>query len=173
MNSFAQRRVLVTGHTGFKGSWLCEWLLADGAELAGLALPPPESQPSLFQDLKLSSRMKSSLGDIRDLETVEAAMRAFEPEIIFHLAAQPLVRRSYADPVGTFATNVMGTVHVLEAARRCPSVSANPCEVTPTNARANMSGVTSTYPATLLEAITAAASWYPPVVLAICGTVGL
>lgn len=120
-------RALVTGHTGFKGSWLCEWLLADGAKLWGLSLPPPDDRPSLFGDLQLDKRMNSTLGDIRDLETVEAAMRKAEPEVVFHLAAQPLVRRSYADPVGTFSTNVMGTVHVLEAARRCPSVRAIVC----------------------------------------------
>lgn len=120
-------RALVTGHTGFKGGWLSGWLRADGAEVAGLALPPEEGQPSLFHDLKLESGMASRYGDIRDLATVEAAMSEFAPEIIFHLAAQALVRRAYADPVATFATNVMGTVHVLDAARRSPSVKAIVC----------------------------------------------
>lgn len=127
MQSFRDKRVLVTGHTGFKGAWLCEWLLADGAELAGLALPPEPGRPSLFTDLRLADRMTSTLGDIRSLEAVESAVRAFQPELIMHLAAQPLVRRSYADPVGTYATNVMGTVHVMEAARRCSSVRAIVC----------------------------------------------
>jgi CDP-glucose 4,6-dehydratase len=120
-------RALVTGHTGFKGAWLSEWLLSDGAEVAGLALPPEEGQPSLFHDLGLQSRTASRFGDIRDLATVEAAMSEFAPKIIFHLAAQALVRRAYADPVGTFATNVMGSAHVLDAARRCPSVEAIVC----------------------------------------------
>lgn len=125
--SFAGVRVLVTGHTGFKGGWLCEWLLADGAKLAGLALAPEAGRPSLFEDLGLADRMASSFTDIRDMEATEAAIRRFEPEIVFHLAAQPLVRRSYADPLGTFAVNVMGTAHVLEAARRTPSVRAVVC----------------------------------------------
>ena len=120
-------RVLVTGHTGFKGGWLSEWLLSDGAHVAGLALPPEAGQPSLFNVLGLESRMASRFGDIRDLATVETAMSEFAPKIVFHLAAQALVRRAYADPVGTFATNVMGTVHVLDAARRCPSVEAIVC----------------------------------------------
>jgi CDP-glucose 4,6-dehydratase len=119
---YAGRRVLVTGHTGFKGGWLCAWLKQAGAEVAGLALPPEDGQPSLFEDTGVARGMVSRLGDIRDLATVEAAFAEARPEIVFHLAAQPLVRRSYRDPVGTFATNVMGTVHVLEAARRCPSV---------------------------------------------------
>jgi CDP-glucose 4,6-dehydratase len=120
-------RVLVTGHTGFKGAWLCEWLVGDGAEVAGLALAPDEDRPSLFRDLGLEGRMASSLGDIRDLATVEGALRDFAPQVVFHLAAQALVRRAYADPVGTFATNVMGSVHVLDAARRTPSVKAVVC----------------------------------------------
>lgn len=127
MGSFRGKRVLVTGHTGFKGSWLCEWLLADGAALAGLALAPEPGRPSLFEDLDLGRRMRSTLGDIRSLDTVTETFRTFEPEVVLHLAAQPLVRRSYADPIGTFATNVMGTAHVLEAARQCPSVRAIVC----------------------------------------------
>lgn len=127
MRSFRGKRVLVTGHTGFKGSWLCEWLLADGAKVAGLSLAPEEGRPSLFNDLALGDRMHSTIGDIRMLEAVEAVVRKFEPELILHLAAQPLVRRSYTDPVGTYATNVMGTVHLLEAARRVSSVRAIVC----------------------------------------------
>lgn len=111
------KKVLVTGHTGFKGSWLCEWLLMLGAEVHGLALPP--TKPSLFKQLKLAKRIKShTIGDIRDFPTVLCMMRHVKPDFVFHLAAQPLVRLSYKKPVETFDTNVMGTVHVLEAARR-------------------------------------------------------
>jgi CDP-glucose 4,6-dehydratase len=123
--SFRGVRVLVTGHTGFKGAWLAAWLKRDGAEVAGLALAPERNgQPSLFEAAGIAAGMRSTLGDIRDFALVEHEMQAFRPEIVFHLAAQALVRRSYADPVATFATNVMGTAHVLEAARRCPSVRA-------------------------------------------------
>jgi CDP-glucose 4,6-dehydratase len=115
-NQFAGKRVLVTGHTGFKGSWLCEWLLALGAEVTGFALPPPTT-PALFDQLELSSRVSDRRGDVRDLAAVQAAVEAARPEFVFHLAAQPLVRLSYAQPVETYATNVMGTVHVLEAVR--------------------------------------------------------
>ena len=112
------RRVLVTGHTGFKGSWLCEWLLSLGAEVHGLALPPP-TKPSLFNQLKLAKRIKShTIGEIRDLKAVLDTMRRVKPDFVFHLAAQPLVRLSYEKPVETFDTNIMGTVHVLEAVRR-------------------------------------------------------
>jgi CDP-glucose 4,6-dehydratase len=125
--AFAGVRVLITGHTGFKGGWLSEWLLADGAEVAGLALPPEADRPSLFAALGLEGRMASRFGDIRDLAAVEAALTDFAPQIVFHLAAQALVRRAYADPVATFAANVMGTVHVLDAARRAGSVRAVVC----------------------------------------------
>lgn len=118
LSCYANRRVLVTGHTGFKGSWLCEWLLSLGAEVHGLALPPP-TRPSLFSQLRLARRIKShTIGDIRDLNVVEKVVRRVKPEFIFHLAAQPLVRLSYEKPVETFDTNVMGTVNVLEAARK-------------------------------------------------------
>lgn len=130
MRLFKGERVLVTGHTGFKGAWLSSWLLADGVEVAGLALAPEPGRPSLYQDLGLSDRMISTIGDIRDFGAVEDAVSAFRPTIIFHLAAQALVRRSYADPLGTFATNVMGTAHVLEAARACDSVKALVCVTT-------------------------------------------
>ena len=114
---YRNRKVLVTGHTGFKGSWLCEWLLALGAEVHGLALPPP-TKPSLFNQLRLARRIKShTIGDIRDLAAVKCVMRRVKPDFVFHLAAQPLVRLSYEKPVETFDTNVMGTVNVLEAAR--------------------------------------------------------
>ena len=112
------RRVLVTGHTGFKGSWLCEWLLALGAEVHGYSLPPP-TKPSLFAQLKLAKRIQShTIGDVRDLATLKGVMRKVKPDFVFHLAAQPLVRLSYEKPAETFEVNVMGTVNVLEAARR-------------------------------------------------------
>ena len=114
---YSGKKVLVTGHTGFKGSWLCEWLLALGAEVHGLALPPP-TRPSLFSQLQLGKRIAKDIrGDIRDLATVKDVMRRVKPDFVFHLAAQPLVRLSYEKPVETFATNVMGTVNVLEAVR--------------------------------------------------------
>ncbi|MEX2044150.1 MAG: GDP-mannose 4,6-dehydratase, partial [Opitutus sp.] len=118
------KRVLVTGHTGFKGSWLCEWLLALGAEVTGLALPPATT-PALFDELGLASRMKDQRGDIRDLSAVRAAVDEVRPDFVFHLAAQALVRLSYEQPVETYATNVLGTVHVLEAVR----LAARPCVV--------------------------------------------
>lgn len=115
------KRVLLTGHTGFKGSWMSLWLRSLGAEVSGLALAAP-TEPNLFNVARVSEAVESTLGDIRDLDTVRAAMKAAKPEIVIHMAAQPLVRLSYHDPVGTYATNVMGTVHVLEAARQCASV---------------------------------------------------
>jgi len=111
------RRVLVTGHTGFKGSWLCEWLLALGAEVHGYALPPP-TKPSLFAQLKLAKRIQShTIGDVRDLDSLVRTVHRVKPDIVFHLAAQALVRQSYMFPVETFDINVMGTVNVLEAVR--------------------------------------------------------
>ena len=116
--AYRGKRVLVTGHTGFKGSWLCEMLLLAGAEVWGYALKPP-TKPSLFAQLKLAKRIKSHvIGDVRDLKALTAAVRAAKPDYVFHLAAQPLVRESYRVPVETFETNVMGTVNVLEAVRR-------------------------------------------------------
>ncbi len=116
-DAFHGRRVLVTGHTGFKGSWLCEWLLALNARVTGLALEPP-TRPSLFEQLDLSGRMEDRRGDIRDAAAVGAAFEASRPDYVFHLAAQPIVRRSYAEPALTWETNVMGTVQILEAIRR-------------------------------------------------------
>ena len=118
IESYRGKKVLVTGHTGFKGSWLCEWLLALGAEVHGYALEPP-TRPSLFNQLKLAKRMAShTIGDVRDLDLLVRTMRRVKPDFVFHLAAQPLVRLSYEKPTETFDTNVMGTVNVLEAARR-------------------------------------------------------
>ena len=122
-DAYAGRRVLVTGHTGFKGSWLCEWLLALGADVSGLALPPP--QPALFNQLGLAGRLRHIEGDIRDPGLVRRVFEETKPEFVFHLAAQPLVRLSYEQPVETYATNVMGTVHVLDAIR----LAARPCVV--------------------------------------------
>lgn len=118
------RRVLVTGHTGFKGAWLSEWLLGLGAEVTGLALPPP-TQPALFEQLGLARRLTHHEGDVGDPAAVQRVVATAAPELIFHLAAQPLVRRSYAEPVETYRTNVMGTVNVLEAAR----LAGRPCTV--------------------------------------------
>lgn len=113
---FRGRRVLVTGHTGFKGTWLVAWLRELGAEVTGFALDPEDS-PSLF-DLAKVDLAADLRGDVRDGAAVERAFEASRPQIVFHMAAQPLVRRSYRDPVFTFSTNVMGTVNVLEACRR-------------------------------------------------------
>ncbi|HJV26699.1 MAG TPA: CDP-glucose 4,6-dehydratase [Aromatoleum sp.] len=120
---YAGRRVLLTGHTGFKGGWLALWLERLGATVCGLALPP-DTNPSLFDALRLGETVESNLADIRDVEAVKRVMTDTAPEIVFHLAAQPLVRHSYIAPIETLATNVMGTAHVLEAARNCPSVRA-------------------------------------------------
>jgi len=110
-------RVLVTGHTGFKGSWLCEWLLSLGAEVYGFSNGIP-TRPSLYAQLRLARRIKMDIrGDIRDRAAVRAAVMSIRPDFVFHLAAQPLVRLSYEQPVETFDTNVMGTVHVLDALR--------------------------------------------------------
>jgi CDP-glucose 4,6-dehydratase len=117
------KRVLVTGHTGFKGSWLCLWLQELGANVAGYALEPP-TDPSLFDLAHVGENMQSTLGDIRDYESLAAKLRAFRPEIVIHMAAQPLVRLSYDEPVETYSTNVMGTVHLLEAIRQLGNVRA-------------------------------------------------
>ncbi len=114
---YRNKRVFVTGHTGFKGSWLCECLLHLGAEVSGYALAPATT-PALFDQLGLAARLAHHvIGDIRDLDALAAALRAAQPDVVFHLAAQPLVRESYVSPRETFDTNVMGTVNVLEAVR--------------------------------------------------------
>ncbi|HVJ94466.1 MAG TPA: CDP-glucose 4,6-dehydratase [Labilithrix sp.] len=114
---FAGRRVLVTGHTGFKGSWLSLWLNELRARVFGYALDPATS-PNMFDLAKLGELVDDSRGDVRDLSKLEARVSEAEPDFVFHLAAQPIVRASYDDPVGTMSTNVMGTVNVLEAVRR-------------------------------------------------------
>ena len=111
------KRVLITGHTGFKGSWLSLWLQQSGADVSGFALEPP-THPNLYELASVESGMHSTHGDVRDLDALCRAIESNGPEIVFHLAAQSLVRESYAEPVATFATNVMGTVNVLEAVRR-------------------------------------------------------
>lgn len=116
MQFWRDKRVLVTGHTGFKGSWLSEVLLSLGADVSGLALAP-ETQPALFNQLELSSRMDHTIGDIRDENVVRSTVGRTCPDVLFHLAAQPLVRKSYRQPIETWATNVMGTAHVLDAVR--------------------------------------------------------
>ncbi|GHU26386.1 hypothetical protein AGMMS50256_03460 [Betaproteobacteria bacterium] len=116
VNFWEKKRVLITGHTGFKGSWLALWLSRLGAEVTGFALAPP-SQPSLFELARVGKNMHSIIADIRDAKTIRDAMQKTRPEIIFHLAAQALVRQSYADPVETYATNIMGLAHLLEAVR--------------------------------------------------------
>lgn len=115
------RKVFVTGHTGFKGSWLCHLLIYLGAEVTGYAILPP-TDPSIYELTGLSDRIHSVIGDVRDGEKLKNAMREAEPEIVLHLAAQPIVRESYRNPVYTYETNVMGTVHVLEAVRAVESV---------------------------------------------------
>lgn len=120
---YANRRVLVTGDTGFKGSWLCLWLVNLGAQVAGYALPPP-TEPSHFESVGLVRDIAHTEGDVRDFESLKAAIEAFQPEIVFNLAAQPLVRRSYDEPRLTFETNIMGCVNLLEAVRLTKSVTA-------------------------------------------------
>jgi len=117
------RRVLVTGHTGFKGGWLCLWLSRLGANVSGFALAP-ESTPNLYELAHIGSCTDSLLGDITDPHAIRRILHEVQPEVVFHLAAQSLVRRSYAEPVETFATNVMGTINLLEAVRVSPSVRA-------------------------------------------------
>ncbi len=117
------KRVLITGHTGFKGSWLSQWLIQAGAKVYGSGLLPP-TDPSLFSLLNLESQMDSRLVDIRDKESVDSNIKTIHPEIIFHMAAQPLVRYSYQHPIDTFEINVMGTANVLESSRNLESLKA-------------------------------------------------
>jgi CDP-glucose 4,6-dehydratase len=117
------KRVFLTGHTGFKGGWLSLWLQHLGAHVQGYALAP-DGRHNLFTEARVAEGMSSAFGDIRDLAALQAAMAAFQPEIVIHMAAQPLVRLSYAQPVETYATNVMGTVHLLEAVRHTSGVRA-------------------------------------------------
>ena len=122
-NTYKGKRVLITGHTGFKGSWLTLWLQALGANVCGYSLSP-NTTPSLFNAAQVNQGIKHVIGDILDRNTLEKTFQTFQPEIVFHLAAQPLVRLSYREPILTYATNVMGSLHVLEAARKTASVKA-------------------------------------------------
>jgi CDP-glucose 4,6-dehydratase len=117
------KRVFLTGHTGFKGSWLSLWLQDMGATVKGFSLAPTTT-PNLFQVANIAKGMESEIGDIRNLEVVTNSIIAFKPDILIHMAAQPLVRLSYTEPVATYATNVMGTIHVLEAARKCKNLKS-------------------------------------------------
>jgi CDP-glucose 4,6-dehydratase len=131
--AFFGKKVFVTGHTGFKGSWLSEWLLGLGAIVHGYALVP-DTTPALFDQLGLAGRLEHEVADIRDAEAVRRSIQEFRPDFVFHLAAQPLVRRSYAIPVETYETNVMGTVHVLEALRSLASTSTLQLQQSPITA---------------------------------------
>lgn len=122
-NFWSGKRVYLTGHTGFKGSWLSLWLAEMGAIVKGYSLIPP-TKPNLFEEAKVAEKIESQIGDIRDLETLKVSMSEFNPDILIHMAAQPLVRLSYKEPLETYDTNVMGTVKVLEAARSCSSLKA-------------------------------------------------
>ena len=120
-NFWEGKRVFITGHTGFKGSWLSLWLQKMGAIVKGYALEP-NTTPNLFTEAQVVEKMSSEVGDITNLQQITESMVHFNPEVLFHMAAQPLVRLSYVDPVKTFSTNVMGTVNVLEAARKCSNL---------------------------------------------------
>ncbi len=117
------KTVLVTGHTGFKGSWMCKVLSMHGAKVIGYATEPPTT-PSLFEEAKLANEIVSIIGDIRDLDKLNETMQKYRPEIVIHMAAQPIVRESYANPVYTYETNVMGTVNICEAVRLCDSIKS-------------------------------------------------
>ena len=129
LKAWRNRRVFLTGHTGFKGSWLAIWLSKLGARVRGYALDP-STEPNMFTLASVGTMVEDFRGDIRDEKKLASSMAEFVPEVVVHMAAQPLVRRSYADPAGTYATNVMGTVHVLEAIRKTPSVRAVVCITT-------------------------------------------
>ncbi|EDH6100076.1 CDP-glucose 4,6-dehydratase, partial [Salmonella enterica subsp. enterica serovar Newport] len=122
-NFWQGKRVFVTGHTGFKGSWLSLWLTEMGAIVKGYALDAP-TVPSLFEIVHLNDLMESHIGDIRDFEKLRNSIAEFKPEIVFHMAAQPLVRLSYEQPIETYSTNVMGTVHLLEAVKQVGNIKA-------------------------------------------------
>lgn len=120
---YRDKKVLITGHTGFKGSWMCQLLIGAGAHVTGYALEPP-TNPSLFEMCRIGERMNSIIGDVRDLEHLQKVFEEVQPEIVIHMAAQPLVRESYQNPVYTYDVNVMGTVNVLECVRQSKSVKS-------------------------------------------------
>ena len=123
LSFYKGKRVFVTGHTGFKGTWLCQMLVGAGAQVTGYSLQPP-TDPSLFALSGLENRMNSMIGDVRDYDYLLAAFREAKPEIVLHLAAQPIVRESYRTPRETYETNVMGTVNLLECVRVCGGVKS-------------------------------------------------
>lgn len=123
LSFYKNKRVFLTGHTGFKGTWLSRILVSAGADVTGYSLEPP-TNPSIFEQTDTSSKIRSIIGNICEGEKLKDAMKDAEPDIVLHLAAQPIVRTSYKDPVGTYETNVMGTVNVLEAVRACDSVKS-------------------------------------------------
>lgn len=122
-NFYKGKKVFITGHTGFKGTWLCEMLLAAGADVTGYALTPP-TNPSLFEITNMGNRINSVIGDVRDYDSLKKAFDKAQPEIVFHLAAQPIVRDSYKNPAYTYETNVMGTVNILECIRKSDCVKS-------------------------------------------------
>lgn len=123
MDFYKDKKVLITGHTGFKGSWMCQLLIMAGAKVTGYALEAP-TEPGLFDICQLGNQMHSVVGDVRDLSHMQKVFSETQPEIVIHMAAQPLVRESYKSPVYTYETNVMGTVHVLECVRQTPVVKS-------------------------------------------------
>ena len=123
LSFFKDKKVLITGHTGFKGSWMCKTLLLLGAKVYGYSLEAP-TEPSLYNLLTLDKEIDSTIGDIRDLEHLKKVMNSVRPDVVIHMAAQPIVRESYINPVYTYETNVMGTVNILEAIRVCDSVDS-------------------------------------------------
>ena len=123
LNFYNNKQVLITGHTGFKGTWLCRMLINAGAIVTGYSLKPP-TQPNLFSLADVENKIKSVIGDVRDFENLQNVFAEVQPEIVFHLAAQPIVRESYKEPRYTYETNVMGTVNLLECVRRCDSVKS-------------------------------------------------
>ena len=123
MDFYRGKRVFISGHTGFKGTWLCEMLVLAGADVTGYALEPPTT-PALFSLTGIENSIHSLTGDIRDFQGLKRAMDQAQPEIVIHMAAQPLVRESYANPMYTYETNVMGTVNILECVRSSPCVKS-------------------------------------------------
>ena len=123
LSFFKGKKILLTGHTGFKGSWMSRVLVEAGAELTGYSLEPP-TEPNLFTLAGIKESMNSVVGDIRDLDQLMKTMQDTKPEIVIHMAAQPIVRDSYKNPVYTYETNVMGTVNIMEAVRQTPSVKS-------------------------------------------------
>lgn len=116
LDFYKNKKVLITGHTGFKGSWLCKILIDAGAKVTGYSLNPPTA-PNLFEIIKIGDSMNSVIGDVRDLKHLNQVFDEVQPEIVLHLAAQPIVRESYKNPVYTYETNVMGTVNICECVR--------------------------------------------------------